>query len=375
MTEPQSTGKPEIVTQQEFNGPGGPAGPAGPGRGAAPPPIPERYQRLHRKRSRIVPILLGLCLLGAFGLFALFLLGGILFGASSSNAGFLGGFGGGGPIAVLKIDEPIMAGPAYDFWMKSLEEIGKDDSIEGVIVRIDSPGGSVGASQEIYDEIINLRKNEGKTVYVSMGDLAASGGYYIAAAADRIFANRGTLTGSVGVISTTFRVEGLAEKAGVNVEVVKTGRFKDTGSMFRPMTEEDRKVFDLLLDDAYEQFIEDILAQREAPIAEALAEFQELDWDTYLFEKPEGANPRKFLLQIADGRVYSGEQALKLGLVDELGSLNYAIRRMAEDLHIKAATKVYEPRGLGLFGMMSAKVKSAMPNLGTPTLQYRLVTF
>jgi protease-4 len=326
-----------------------------------------------------VVLVLGLMLVLGFGLFALTMLGSLFFGSSEPSEGRL--FGGfhftSGPIALVKIDGDIEPGPLFDFWMESLKAIAKDQGIEGVILRLESPGGSVAASQELYDEVLYLRRKHGKTVYVSMGDLAASGAYYVAAAADRIFANRGSLTGSVGVISTTYRVEGLAEKAGVQVEVVKTGRFKDSGSMFRPMSDEDRRMFGRLLDDAYQQFIEDILREREERLAEALAEFQDSDWSTFTFQKPELPNPRKFLLQIADGRVYSGEQAKKLGLVDELGSLSQVVRRMAEDLGIRGETRVYEPRRrLSWLDFLTSKVRGAIPTPAAhPTLQYRMVSF
>ncbi len=287
-------------------------------------------------------------------------------------------------IALLTIDGSIMPGSNYDFWMKSLKEIADDPHVKGVILRLESPGGAVGSSQEIYDEILQMRTGHNgkgaKKVYASMGDLAASGAYYIAAATDRIFANRGTLTGSIGVISTNYRVEDLAEKAGVKVEVVKSGRFKDAGSPFRPMTDAEKKVFDLLINDTYAQFVDDVLAQREPQIASAYTSFKEEDWAAYQFTKPMNGTSREFLLQIADGRVYTGVQALKLGLVDELGSLNLVISRLAKDLNIKGRPEVYEPQQrLPFFDMLFSKVSGAVThasaNWSHPTLQYRIIPF
>lgn len=381
------------VNPAPLGGPSGSASSEGPRLAPPPPPYgpppsdpyyprmgyPPRQRKPERRPSRVLPVLLGLLLLFGFGLFAFVMLAGMFFdGGSSSKSSAWSSFKlTSGPIALLKIEHEIMPGADYDFWMDTLHSIAKNDHIHGVILRLNSPGGSVAASQEIYDAVVDLRKKHGKTVYVSMGDLAASGAYYIASASDRIFANRGTLTGSVGVISTMYRLEGLAEKTGVSVEVVKTGRFKDSGSMFRPMNDDDKKMFNILLDDAYDQFIDDIIKQRETPLAEALAKFQDADWPAFMFQKPELVNPRKFLLQIADGRVYSGEQALKLGLVDELGSLDQVIRRIAGDLHVRGEATIYEARRrLSFLDLVSSKVHSMVPTVSAyPTLQYRLVSF
>lgn len=344
------------------------------------PPLPPRPAK---KPARVLPIILGLILLMGFGMMALlmamsfFVSSGGGFGSAIGSKMRLNSSG----IAMLRIEGPIMSGTYFDFWMKTLRGFAEDDKIKGVIIRIDSPGGSVGTSQELYDEILKLRKggagHKGKAVYVSMGNVAASGGYYIAAASDKIFASRGTLTGSIGVISTNIRVEGLAEKAGIQVEVIKSGRFKDAGSMFRPMTEAEQKVFDLLIGDAYGQFVDDILSQREGRIASALEKFPEEEWEKYQFEKPEVPNARQFLMQVADGRVYSGAQAHKLGLVDELGALNHVAARLAEDLGLGTSPDIYEPvLRQTLMDLLSSKVSDAVPSvLAHPTLQYRMIPF
>ncbi len=355
-------------------GGGGRGGYGGYGNGPVPP-------RPERPRTRIFPIILGLLIVLGGGMLSLLFFISMFIpvgGGAGSGGGLFSSMSlGGHPIAILEINQPIGPGDWFDFWMDSLSKIAGDDEIKGLVLRINSPGGSVASSQELYDEVANLRDKHGKTIYVSMGDVCASGGYYIAAAADRVFANRGTLTGSVGVISTSIQIDEFAKEHGVNVETVKTGRFKDLGSMFRPMNDEDRKAFALLLDDAYGQFIDDILAYREEPLDAARSRLEDADWDHFLFEKPEEAGARAFLLQIADGRVYSGAQAHKLGLVDELGSMHSVIDRLAGDLNVEADTKTFEPRqSRGLLDLIAMKVKESIPDIhGSWALQYRMVGF
>ncbi len=349
------------------------SGEGGPG---FPPP-----RRPERRRSRFWSVLVGLMIVIGLGGLALLILVGTflapLFGGRGS--GLLGDFGlHGKEIALLRIDGTIVPGPYYDFWIKTLRALREQRNLRGVLLRIDSPGGTVGASQELHDEVLKLRREAGKTVYVSMGDVAASGAYYIAIAADRIFANRGTLTGSVGVISTTYHVEGLAEKAGVGFEVIKKGRFKDAGSLFRPMTEEERRVFDLLINNSYEQFVEDVLTQRRTRLEESLQDFEARAlWEEFLFERPEAPDARNFLLQIADGRAYTGEQALRLGLIDELGSLSHALARMTDELGIVGRPAVYEPQmRVTIFDLLTARIDKVLPqSLSHPSLQYRMLPF
>lgn len=356
--------------------------------GRVPPPLPAGERpggegfsglpprpRRRRSRPRVLPIFLGIILVMGFAGFAL--LSFISFFITSAGGGNpLSGLSlGGAPIALVRINDVIAPGENYNFWMESLQKIGENDSIQGVVLRIESPGGSVASSQELYDEVLHLRNEAGKTVYVSMGDVAASGGYYVASAADRIFANKGTLTGSVGVISTSYRVEELAKDWGIEVEVIKSGRFKDAGSMFRPMTPEEQQMFELLINNAYDQFVADILLEREEELRTALEEFD--DWEKYLFDQPEEADAEAFLLQIADGRVYSGEQAHELGLVDEIGALNATIDRLTEDLGLPPDSRVYSPeRQVNFFESLSAKLSGGLPSaLKHPSLHYRMLPF
>ncbi|MBN2418495.1 MAG: signal peptide peptidase SppA [Deltaproteobacteria bacterium] len=178
-----------------------------------------------------------------------------------------------------------------------LKNFTEDKSIKAIILRIDSPGGGVGASQEIYREIGRTR--EEKPVVVSMGGVAASGGFYIAAACDKIVANPGTITGSIGVIMQYYKYRELAEKIGFKQEVIKSGEFKDIGNPHRDLTEKDREILDAVISDIQSQFVDAVAAGRNLPV-----------------EK---------VREIADGRIFTGETAKKWGLVDELGNFEDAI--------------------------------------------------
>lgn len=183
----------------------------------------------------------------------------------------------------------------------------KDPSIKAIVLRIDSPGGAVAPSQEIYKEV--KKAVEKKKIIVSMGSIAASGGYYIASPATRIIANPGTLTGSIGVIMEIPNVEGLMNKLGIKTEVVKSGRYKDMASVFRGIRDEEREVLQGVLDNVHKQFIEAVAEGRNMPPEEVKG--------------------------IADGRIFTGEQALKIGLVDDLGSLEDTFKIAAELTGIK----------------------------------------
>ena len=181
--------------------------------------------------------------------------------------------------------------------LKQITDFTKDKSIEAIILRIDSPGGGVGASQEIYREILRTRKV--KKVVVSMGGVAASGGFYIASAADRIVANPGTLTGSIGVIMQYYQYKELAEKIGFKKEVIKSGEFKDIGNPDRELTDRDREILNAVIMDIRTQFVNAVAKGRNLPT-----------------EK---------VSQIADGRIFTGSMAKNLGLVDQLGNFEDAV--------------------------------------------------
>ncbi len=202
--------------------------------------------------------------------------------------------------------------------VKKIERLRRDRSVKALVIRVDSPGGSVGASQEIYRAIERFRA-EGKPVVVSMGNVAASGGYYVSAPADYIFANAGTITGSIGVIIQHVAYKELMEKIGVKATAIKTGKFKDTLNPFRELTPEEKKYLKETITEAYEQFLEAILKYRGKKISE---------------EK---------LREVADGRVLTGERAKELGLVDELGGLEDAVEKAKELAGVPKARAFFVP--------------------------------
>jgi protease IV len=191
--------------------------------------------------------------------------------------------------------------------LKTIREFSEDEHIKAVVIRIDSPGGAVGPSQEVYTAVRRL--SEKKKVVASMGSVAASGGFYIACAAEKVYANPGTLTGSIGVIFAIPNVRGLMKWAGVEMNTITAGKMKDSGSPYREMTPEERAYFEGVLKDVHEQFIE------------AVAEGRKL--------KAEDVRPS------ADGRVFTGRQAKELKLVDALGGFEEAAADAAKMAGIK----------------------------------------
>ncbi len=183
--------------------------------------------------------------------------------------------------------------------LKQLDQFAQDRRIKAIVLRVNSPGGAVGPSQEILREIEKIRAK--KKVVASLGTLAASGGYYIACGADLIMANPGTATGSIGVIMQFTNVEGLTKKIGLDFFNLKAGRYKDVGSPFRPMTKEEAAYLQHLLDNIYQQFVQDVARNRKL-------------------------SPEK-VKALAEGKIYTGEEAKQLGLVDEFGNLPDAIEK------------------------------------------------
>ena len=208
--------------------------------------------------------------------------------------------GSGGKIAVVELKGVITSSEDIVRQLKKYRETG---SIKAILLRVDSPGGGVVASQEIYEEVKKTRDG-GKPVVVSMGALAASGGYYVSCGASRLVANRGTLTGSIGVISEFLQLQEALGKLGVAVKTIKSGKLKDSGSSTRKMTEEDERYFQQLMDNVHRQFISVVENERH------------LDHDV--------------VVKIADGSVFTGEQAIENGLVDTLGTFEDAIAITAE---------------------------------------------
>jgi len=199
--------------------------------------------------------------------------------------------------------------------VKQLHELGKKENVKAVVFRIDSPGGVVGPSQEISQEVRKL--NAKKKVVVSMGSVAASGGYYIAAPATTIFANPGTITGSIGVLMKLSNIEGLLDKVGMRAFTLKSGKFKDSGSPVRKLTAADREILQGVIDNLHGQFVKAVAEGRKLPVEE--------------------------VRKLADGRVYTGEQAVSLKLVDRVGTLQDAIEEAGRLAGITGEPKLILP--------------------------------
>ena len=223
--------------------------------------------------------------------------------------------------------------------IEQLEKYGENDSVKAIVLRIDSPGGTVVAAQEVYGAVNRLRSETGKTVVVSMADVAASGGYYIACAADRIFANPGTITGSIGVIMQFPNLEGLFGKVGIRTTTIKSGQFKDTGNALREMTEQETRLLQDLIDDVFAQFVDAVGKGREMEEEEVRA--------------------------LADGRIFTGRQAKELGLVDELGDLDEAVNRAAELAGIEGEPVILEEKKKRRFwDLLESRLAGIIPPTG-----------
>jgi protease-4 len=221
---------------------------------------------------------------------------------------------GGNRVAVVEVFGTITN--PYDV-IRQLKRYGVDSSIPSIVIHINSPGGGVAASQEIYEEVNKLRQG-GKKVVASMSAVAASGAYYIACAADTIVANPGTLTGSIGVVFEWPILSELMRKLGVKLEVVKSGDMKDVGSIGRPVTLHEREMLQGVIDDTYNQFVEVVSRERSLPIED--------------------------VIELADGRIFTGNQAKDLGLVDVLGNFEDAVQIAAEMGGIKGKPKTVKER-------------------------------
>ncbi|MBU0703345.1 MAG: signal peptide peptidase SppA [Chloroflexi bacterium] len=265
----------------------------------------------------------------------------------------------GDAVAVIRLDGAITSGPLDYFTTTGitpdrtndlLEQAAANPSVKAVVLRVNSPGGSAVASDEIYHALLDFEK----PVVVWMGEMAASGGYYISCAGDHIFAHPDTLTGSIGVISQFINAEDLLDEVGVDVVVITSGPRKDMGSLFREMTEEEQALWQTVTDEIYDSFV-GIVAQA-----------RDLDEET--------------VRELADGRVYTGRQALELGLVDEVGALDDAIAKAAELGGIQGEPQVIELEFIPSFfdTLYSFQARSAVPTLneilswaGAPSVQYR----
>ncbi|MFO7948144.1 MAG: signal peptide peptidase SppA [Armatimonadota bacterium] len=278
-----------------------------------------------RGPATIIIILLVLMLVGAVGVAGLFYLVSSVTGTQSAGISY------GGHVGLITIPGFIHAGgrgsalfgetPGSRAVMEELRAAAKADGVKAVVLRINSPGGSAAASAAIHQEVVALAKK--KPVIASFGDVAASGGYYVACGADEIVANGSTMTGSIGVIMSGVGYYGLMDKLGIVDQTLKTGKFKDTGTPLRPMRPDEKKLIEEMLDDVYEQFIDAVVEGRDLS----------------------GEKVR----EIADGRVMTGRQAKELGLVDSIGNFHDAVNLAAEKGGIKGEPKLKTfgpPRGL-----------------------------
>jgi len=298
------------------------------------------------KSTKIFIIITAILMVVGFSMWMMIYL---IFSAGSDNAKDVV-VGSGERIAVVELSGVIVSS---DETVRQFKKYREDRSIRGIVFRIDSPGGGVVASQEIYEEV-KKTKNSGKPVVVSMGSLGASGGYYVACPANRIVANPGTLTGSIGVISQFMEYDSLLGKIGVGVNTIKSGKLKDAGNPFRPMTDEDKAYFQNLMDNVHKQFIAAVENERHLPHDSVVA--------------------------LADGRVFTGEQALGLGLVDTLGTYEDAVGITAKIARIKGTPSIVKERkrAYSIFDRVFGETKfSELLKLkdeifNQPILQYKL---
>ncbi len=267
----------------------------------------------------------GILVAGAvfFGLFVLSLI------IALSNSPLIGG----DKIAIVEIKGVITDPKEIN---DRLISMGERKDVKAIVLRIDSPGGGVAASQEVYEEIKKITKK--KKVVASMGSVAASGGYYIAVATDKIVANPGTITGSIGVLMEFADLHEILEKIGIKGYVIKSGRFKDTGSPFRSMEKDEKKLLMALVKDVYDQFVQ------------VVAENRGID--------------RKKVERIADGRIFTGRSALKMGYVDKLGNFQDAVSLAASMTNIKGKPTLVYPEKKGIIDIfLGANIKGLIESL------------
>jgi len=243
-------------------------------------------------------------------------------------------------VALVKIEGPIIDSEEA---IEEIKEYADNSSIKALVIRVNSPGGAVAPSQEIHDEV--KKAAEKKPVVVSMGAVAASGGYYISAPATKIISNPGTITGSIGVIMEVPNISGLMEKVGIKSEVIKSGKHKDLASVFRGIGREEREIIQNVLDDVHEQFIEAVASARNMDINE--------------------------VRKIADGRIFSGRQALEVGLVDEIGNIEDAILEAGKLGGIDGEPRVVTKKEKrGIFDLLENKLSGGMKEI-FPSIEFK----
>lgn len=265
-------------------------------------------------------------------------------------------------IAVLDIRGSIISS---EDTIKIIHSYRDDPTVAAVVLYIDSPGGGVAPSQEIYAELLQL-KEKNKKVYAYMSNLGASGGYYVACASDKIYASPGTLTGSIGVILTFINVEGLFGKIGLSSKTIKSGRYKDIGSPFRPMTPEEEALLGETVDDVYEQFLDTVVEARRDAISDKLEDAG--------VEKPTKYRVRRYVMEYADGRIFSGRQAQELGFVDELSNFQKCLKDVAREIGVKGRPTIVrkKTKERSLYDVLFGRVRAELLGLGEPTTRVEL---
>jgi protease-4 len=260
-----------------------------------------------KRNDIIIAVIIGFCVLFVLVVFSLTFMS--LFRGQTLTFSPLGR-----RIAVVEISGVMTESEST---VRQLKRYARDENIPAVVLQINTPGGTAAVAEEIYEHLEDTRR-DGKKIVASMGPLAASGGYYVACAADTIMANPATLTGSIGVQMRMPSTEELFRKIGVEFRVIKSGPHKDIGSPHRPMTEEERRILQAVIDDSYDQFVEVVMTGRQLSREEVLA--------------------------VADGRIFTGRQAHQLGLVDELGTYQEAINMAARMAGIEGEPQVIRER-------------------------------
>ena len=288
---------------------------------------------------------IGVVLLFFFGIFALLTLN-WLFSEPHDETSSTSGE----KIAVVELNDVIFSSEDI---VRQFKKYRENKSVRAIVFRVNSPGGGVAASQEIYEEVKKTRESM-KPVVVSMGEVAASGGYYVSIGANKIVANPGTLTGSIGVIIQYLQADELMKKIGLEAQTYKSGRLKDIGSPFRKSTEDEKKFFDQLIANVYEQFLEAVMEERKLE--------------------------RTAALRYADGRVFTGQQAVAYGFVDTLGTFEDAIAIAAEMGGIDGKPRIIKERKVRPFferfmGERVSELASLKSELlNQPIVQYRMRT-
>lgn len=290
----------------------------------------------------------GVVILGIVGIVAFFaMIGSALTAVEDDTYDEVSGSGE-GQVALVRVEDVIIDAEEC---VRQLKKFAKRSSVKAIVLRVNSPGGGVVPSHEIYQQVAKIVDEDSIPVVVSMGSVAASGGYYISCGASKIMANPGTITGSIGVISQFMNVQDLLTKLGISTTTIKSGEFKDIGSPTRKMTDAEQETLQRTIDDVYGQFVDIVVKGRHMSEDSVRA--------------------------LADGRIYSGNQALQLGLVDTLGTLHDAVMLAATLGGIDGEPKIVEEREReSLFDqIMGTETKKSLGDLSARLNQHTLLEY